>query len=81
MTLKNGVCSVNFDRQQHGDGLDRLRDTAERKRSGRRHLRAGTHGFAVNKKAERMAKVVYEAPHFNARETGVRRGAGRDFAT
>jgi hypothetical protein len=42
---------------------------------------AGTPGFAVNKKAELMAKVVYEAPHFNASETGVRRGAGRDFAT
>jgi mannose-6-phosphate isomerase-like protein (cupin superfamily) len=42
---------------------------------------AGTHGFAVNKKAEHMAKVVYEAPHFNPRETGLRRGAGRDFAT
>jgi mannose-6-phosphate isomerase-like protein (cupin superfamily) len=42
---------------------------------------AGTHGFAVNKKAEQMAKVVYEAPHFNEKETGVRRGAGRDFAT
>jgi mannose-6-phosphate isomerase-like protein (cupin superfamily) len=42
---------------------------------------AGTPGFAVNKKAERMAKVVYEAPHFNPEETGVRRGAGRDFAT
>jgi mannose-6-phosphate isomerase-like protein (cupin superfamily) len=41
----------------------------------------GEHGFAVNKKAEHMAKVLYEAPHFNAEETGLRRGAGRDFAT
>lgn len=40
-----------------------------------------THGFAVNKQAEHMAKVVYEAPHFNERETGVRRGSGKDFAT
>lgn len=41
-----GHLRLLLDRQQHGDGLDRLRDTAERKRSGRRHLRAGTHGFA-----------------------------------
>jgi mannose-6-phosphate isomerase-like protein (cupin superfamily) len=46
-----------------------------------RPVYAGALGFAVNKKAERMARVVYEAPHFNAGETGVRRGAGRDFAT
>lgn len=46
-----------------------------------RPVYAGALGFAVNKKAEHMARVVYEAPHFNAGETGPRRGAGRDFAT
>ncbi len=42
---------------------------------------AGNPGFAVMKKAERMAKVAYDAPHFNAGETGVRQGAGREWAT
>lgn len=38
-------------------------------------------GWAVNKRAEHMAKVVYRAPHFNEAEQGVRRGSGYDFAT
>jgi mannose-6-phosphate isomerase-like protein (cupin superfamily) len=41
----------------------------------------GTHGFAVNKKAGLMARVLYEAPHFNAAQSGVRQGRGRDWAT
>jgi len=38
-------------------------------------------GWAVNKRAEHMAKVLYRAPHFNAAEQGVRQGAGNDWAT
>jgi quercetin dioxygenase-like cupin family protein len=37
--------------------------------------------WAVNKTAGAMARVVYDAPHFNAGETGIRRGQGKDFAT
>lgn len=40
----------------------------------------GTVGWAVNKKAAGMARVLYEAPHFNAAEQGIRRGSGKDLA-
>lgn len=38
-------------------------------------------GWAVNKRSEAMARVVYEAVHLNQAEEGDRRGHGRDFAT
>ncbi|MBK8012159.1 MAG: cupin domain-containing protein [Deltaproteobacteria bacterium] len=41
----------------------------------------GELGWAANKKARHMAKVVYEAPHENVAESGIKRGSGRDFAT
>jgi mannose-6-phosphate isomerase-like protein (cupin superfamily) len=37
--------------------------------------------WAVNKRAELMARVLYVAPHHNAAEQGDRRGHGRDYAT
>jgi len=36
--------------------------------------------WAVNKKGERMARVLYLAPHQNLAESGDRRGHGKDFA-
>jgi quercetin dioxygenase-like cupin family protein len=42
---------------------------------------AGILGTAVNKKAEHMAKVVYEPAHLNAKAEGMWRGQGKDFAT
>jgi quercetin dioxygenase-like cupin family protein len=41
----------------------------------------GALGTAVNKKAEHMARVVYEPAHPNLAAEGMWRGAGRDFAT
>lgn len=41
----------------------------------------GPFGFAVNKRGAQMARVLYEAPHRNLQEEGVRRGAGLDRAT
>lgn len=41
----------------------------------------GAYGWALNKKNEHMAKVLYVAPHRNDREDGTRRGAGNDWAT
>lgn len=40
----------------------------------------GPVGWAVNKRADRMARVVYEAPHENRAEVGARRGHGKDYA-
>jgi quercetin dioxygenase-like cupin family protein len=46
-----------------------------------RRVYAGPLGWAVNKQAAAMAKVLYRAPHFNAAEQGVRQGSGEDWAT
>ena len=45
-----------------------------------RRVYAGPVGWAVNKEAARMAKVLYRAPHENLAESGIRRGAGNDWA-
>ena len=41
----------------------------------------GPLGWAVNKRSECMAHVVYEPAHENPSEQGLLRGAGKDFAT
>ncbi|HUJ27348.1 MAG TPA: cupin domain-containing protein [Myxococcales bacterium] len=40
----------------------------------------GELSWAVNKRDEQMARVLYQSPHENQAETGDRRGHGRDFA-
>lgn len=45
-----------------------------------RRVYDGETGWAVNKRREQMAHVLYEAPHENLAETGDRRGHGKDFA-
>jgi quercetin dioxygenase-like cupin family protein len=42
---------------------------------------SGPLGWAVNKRSECMAHVVYAPAHENAAEQGLRRGRGKDFAT
>ena len=46
-----------------------------------RKVYQGNLDWAVNKRAEQMAHVVYDAPHENLKESGDRRGRGKDFAT
>jgi quercetin dioxygenase-like cupin family protein len=41
----------------------------------------GAYHWALNKKNALMAKVLYEAPHLNEEERGIKRGAGNDWAT
>jgi quercetin dioxygenase-like cupin family protein len=41
----------------------------------------GAYHWALNKKNELMAKVLYEAPHLNLKERGIKRGSGKDWAT
>jgi mannose-6-phosphate isomerase-like protein (cupin superfamily) len=53
---------------------------AEHFHSEVRRVYAGPISWAVNKDRRQMAKVLYRAPHENCRETGVRRGAGHDWA-
>jgi quercetin dioxygenase-like cupin family protein len=45
-----------------------------------RQVYADPLGWAVNKRGERMAKVLYRAPHENLAEAGARRGSGNDWA-
>ena len=42
---------------------------------------SGEYGFAVNKTADKMAHVVYEAVHENKEYQDERRGRGKDYAT
>lgn len=42
---------------------------------------SGELGWAVNKRSADMAKVLYEAPHLNEAEEGIKRGRGKDYAT
>jgi mannose-6-phosphate isomerase-like protein (cupin superfamily) len=46
-----------------------------------RRVYFGSYGWAVNKKIEDMAHVVYEPAHENALFDDNRRGNGKDFAT
>ena len=46
-----------------------------------RKVYSGELGWAVNKRSEGMARVLYVAPHENAAESGDRRGHGNDYAT
>ena len=46
-----------------------------------RKVYSGELDWAVNKRSELMARVLYLAPHENPVETGDRRGHGKDFAT
>ena len=52
----------------------------ERFHAAVRKVYDGEPGWAVNKQSERMARVLYVAPHQNLAETGDRRGHGKDFA-
>ena len=45
-----------------------------------RKVYAGELGWAVNKRSEEMARVLYECPHENLAEEGDRRGHGKDLA-
>jgi quercetin dioxygenase-like cupin family protein len=45
-----------------------------------RKVYSGPLDWAVNKQDERMARVLYVAPHFNSAESGDRQGRGKDFA-
>jgi len=42
---------------------------------------AGDLQWAVNKKSDKMANVLYEATHFNENYTDERRGEGKNYAT
>lgn len=46
-----------------------------------RSVYSGTCGWAVNKKHEHMAKVLYDPAHENTAFSDERRGRGKDFAT
>jgi mannose-6-phosphate isomerase-like protein (cupin superfamily) len=46
-----------------------------------RKVYCGELDWAVNKRSELMARVLYVAPHQNLAEAGDRRGHGKDFAT
>lgn len=46
-----------------------------------RRVYEGSYAWAVNKKRELMAKVVYDPAHENLKFEDERRGKGKDFAT
>lgn len=47
----------------------------------KRKVYSGKYGWALNKKNQYMAKVVYEATHQNLEYSDDRRGRGKNFAT
>lgn len=46
-----------------------------------RRVYFGSYGWAVNKKRDEMAKVLYEPAHENLWFEDARRGSGKDYAT